>query len=388
MNPRIKRLLLPFAILGIFGIAVAAIMATKSPPQKKPKREVVPIVDTQTIKLQPIILKARSHGVIEPRFQTRLVAQVAGEVMEVSEAFILGGRLSKGDLLAQIDPFNYQVKVQQAEANLASARANFILERAQGRVAEAEWENISNATPSELGLRKPQQEQALAAVKAAEAALKQAQKDLERTEIRAPFDAIVKSRSISPGTYVNVGTLLGELHDISVAEVKLPVAQSELQHLVEKGIGATVDFRGSAFGRQSVWQGRVVRDSGIIDADNRMLMLIAEIPRPYDQQPPLPFGTYLSAEIHGRKISSAARIPRQSLKNTQAPLYQDGVIKFVDVVIAKHEDTQSIIEQGLQAGDQLIVSALDLSIDGMAVAKKGAARKTSVDKNDAPEGQP
>lgn len=374
MKARTKQLLYPVIALGFCAAGAAAMMATKSPPEKKPFEKPIPFVATAPVELDRVQLSARSQGLVEPRFRTQLVAQVSGEVIAVAPAFVKGGIVKKGEVLAQIDPFNYEVKVQQAEANLASARAAFILERAQGQVAEAEWEKITNAKPSELGLRKPQQEQALAAVKAAEASLKQAQKDLQRTEIIAPFNAVVAEREASPGTFVSVGAGLGTLLDVSVAEVRLPVMQDELQYLVGFGLDAEVELQGIAAGQQSTWRGRIVRDEGVIDAESRMMYLVAEIPDPYGmRQLPgvhphrLPFGTFVSARIGGRELPAAAVVPRQVVRENQVAVVEDDTLRLKPVEVARHLDKVSIIAGGLSASDVIVTSALANPVDGMKV---------------------
>lgn len=311
MKPNKLRLILPFAVLAI-AVGVFVVMnANKKEPEKKAPDQNAPFVSVKTIELQPMTLEVKSQGLVAPKFETHLVAQVSGEITVVSDKFVRGGLVKKGELLAQIDPFDYDVKLQQAKANLASARASFILERAQGRVAEAEWKNITTAEPSELGLRKPQQEQALAAVKAAEAGLQQASKDLERTRIVAPYDALVSDRNISPGTFVNVGSQIGHVMDIEAAEVRLPVAGKELLFLEQSGLGAPVVLQADVEGQQLTWNAAIVRHEGVIDSTSRMIYLVASLDDPYNlqhQQHPMPRTVWIS---FGSKSSSIFRRRRR-----------------------------------------------------------------------------
>ncbi|MFT5083189.1 MAG: RND family efflux transporter MFP subunit [Lentisphaeria bacterium] len=375
MNVKTKKILLPVLVL-VAGILIfAGLKASKAPADKKGDDKTVPFVSVEPIELIEMQLVAHSQGEVRPRYQSTLVSQVSGTVVAIAENFVNGGLVKKDELLAQIDPFDYNVRLQQAKANLASARAAFIQERAQGRVAEAEWAEISSAEPSELGLRKPQQEQALAAVKAAEASFTQAQKDLERTEIRAPFDALVKSRNISPGTFVNIGGMLGEVMDIAVAEIRLPVNQDDFAILVEAGRNASVTLEGTVYGELQSWQAKVIRDEGMVDAASRMIYLVASINDPYaflSDAPRLPFGTYVTAAIEGEMFPAAVQIPRRLFIGDKLPIIEDKKLQLKEVVVVKEDGKFSIVTGGVKSGGLLVMSTLDAPVSGMAVSWKGS----------------
>jgi len=363
-----KRILLPIVILGITIAVFMGLMITKKSPPRKPEKEHVPFVSVEPITLASITVTIPSQGLVKPRYETRLLAQVSGEIMNVSDTFVQGGLVTEGELLAQIDPFDYEVRLQQAKAELASARATFIQERAQGRVAEAEWKNITSAEPSELGLRKPQQERALAAVQAAEASLRQAQKELERTRIKAPYDALIAARNISPGTYVNVGASLGTVLNTTLAEIRLPIPGSELQYLNNKGLGAPVVLNATLGGDSIEWQAHIIRDEGVIDEQSRMIYLVAQLDDPYNLNNQhayrLPFGTYVTASIAGRELPHAARVPRHLLSDNRIALYKEHRLAFADVTVLRHENSFSLIS-GLKEGDLLITSSLQAPVEGM-----------------------
>lgn len=390
MSATKKKVFFPILVL-MMGVGVFMMLqATKAPAEKKDEKIVVPYVSVEEITVKPLQLLAHSQGEVMSRYETFLASEVSGVIITITPEFVNGGIIKKGELLAQIDPFDYEVRVQQANANLASARAAFIQERAQGQVAEAEWASISNAKPSELGLRKPQQEQALAAVKASEAALTQAKKDLERTEIRAPFDALVRVRSISPGQFVSIGNPLGQLMDISVAEVRLPVNQADFAILKDRGELAEVDFHGQSYGTETVWKGQIVRDEGMIDADSRMTYLVAQVNDPYGlhtNKPRLPFGTYVTADIKGDTVNGV-RIPRRLFVNNKLPLVKDNALHFADVTQLKQDGKFTIVSDGLATGDLLLMSALDAPVEGMAVRWESKTKEvvSDADIHDANQG--
>lgn len=373
-----KRTLLPVIIIGITVALFAGLMATKKTPPRKPEKHQAPFVSVEAVKLQAITLSVPSQGLVKSKYETRLLAQVSGEIIEVSDRFVQGGLVKQGEMLAQIDPFNYEVRLQQAKAELASARATFIQERAQGRVAEAEWKNITSAEPSELGLRKPQQERALAAVQAAEAGLRQATKDLERTQIKAPYDALIASRTVSPGTFVNTGTALGTVLNTTIAEIRLPIAGRELAYLNNRGIGSPVTLSANSGTTSTEWQASIVRDEGIIDDQSRMIYLVAQLDDPYNLQGQhpfrLPFGTYVTASITGKVLPEAARVPRHLLMDDRVALYKEHKLVFRDIKVLRHENQFSLVS-GLNKGDLLITSSLQAPVAGMALESELSPKK-------------
>jgi len=372
---RKKQILIPVGILALAVASTAGIMSMKKPPEEKEKVDTTPIVAVEQISVQPMTLHVDSYGVVKPKYETELVAQVSGQILELSDTFVRGGFVKEGQLLARIDPNDYEAALIDAEANLASAKASLEQERAQGKVAEQEWKRITNASPTELSLRKPQLAQELARVKAAQASVLRAKRNLERTEIRAPYDAMIESRNIGLGSFVAMGSNLGKLLGTDIAEVRLPVADNQLQFLVAQGKQAKVNLVGTFAGNKTVWSANISRSEGVVDNKSRMSYLVAEVKDPYylntpnDASTPLRFGAYVNAEIIGQQLAGATSIPRYLISEGRvATLNSDLKLEFVNVEIARSEGKNVIVTGGLESGDQIITSALDYPVDGMQLA--------------------
>lgn len=366
-----KQILFPIVIL-IIGVGGAvALKAMKKPPEEKEVEVSVPMVTVTTIKPAPMQLSVHAQGVVAAKYETLMVAQISGEIVELAPEFVRGGMVKKGQLLARIDPSDYEAAMIEAEANYASALASLELELAQGRVAEEEWKNISTASPSALGLRRPQLKQEQAKVKAAEATVKRAKRNLERTAITAPYDALIGSRNIGLGSYVGTGTELGQLMSLSLAEVRLPVAANQLQYLANHGLGANVVLSANIAGQAVNWQATIARNEGVIDSKSRMSYLVAEISAPYANhtaRPPLRFGTYVSAKIEGISLPQATLIPRHLVVRSRVPvLDQDNKLQFKTVMVSREQGRDAVITKGLTSGDRVITSALDYPLEGMAL---------------------
>ena len=231
MIKTLLRRLSPFFILLLFIVGAGLLMKTKETPEQKPEEMPIPIVDVTRVEQQTVSLNLPSYGVVTPKYKTQLVTEVQGRMLTISPQFVAGGIVKKGDQLAQIEPSDYEADLMQAEATLAQATAALNEEIARGEVAKIEFKGYDKGLPPELGLRIPQLKKEQANVKYAQAALARAQRNLERTVIRAPFDGIIKARNVDLGQYVTLGTNLGELYDTRIAEIRLPISNDELAYL-------------------------------------------------------------------------------------------------------------------------------------------------------------
>ena len=199
-----------------------------------------------------------------------------------------------------------------------------------------------------------------------------AERNLERTEIRAPYDAMIDSRNIGLGSFVGVGNKIGHVLATQIAQVRLPIADNQLAFLENQGIGAKVNLLGVFAGKASQWQAKIVRSEGVVDNKSRMGYLVAEINDPYQLEDsnnihaPLRFGSYVNAQVIGNNIAQATVVPRHLVNNGKvAILDEESKLLYVAIDIVRQQGSDVIVANGLAQGDRLIISALDYPIDGM-----------------------
>jgi multidrug efflux system membrane fusion protein len=358
MNKRI-RYLLPFGIL-FFGIIGAFIMVKSRP--KIEKKEVSfppPLVRSQTIRLEDTQLVVSSQGTVNPRTESELFAQVAGQVIEVSPAFARGGFFSTGEVLIKVDPRDYEFATSRLKAEVAQAELRLSQEEGEASVAREEWEKLgAGEEPNPLVLREPQLAQARASLEAAEAALKQAELNLERTRIKAPFDGRVRSKNVDLGEYVGPGIPVATIYAVDYAEVRLPVPDDQMAYLDccidyrgqdPSSLNIDVILRANYAGQQHSWAGKIVRIEGEIDPRTRMVTLVARVDNPYRQpeegnRPPFAVGLFVEAEIKGRFVKGVAIIPRSAMrgKNRILVIDEENRLHFRDVVVLK-ADAETVV---------------------------------------------
>lgn len=374
MRTSILKWVLPFAALGLGVVGFMAIKATANEPEKKQA------VDTRpTVKIEPIAANSHqviinSYGEVRPLESTRLSAQVSGEVTSWHPNFVAGGVVARGEVLFSIAEDNYEAAVLQAEAELSQAQARLIEEQAQAQVAQDEARRFPAVKRTALFLREPQVLSAQASVKSAQARLKRAQRDLDNCNITAPYDALVISRDIGVGQYVNMGTQVGELNNIEMGEVVIPIAGFDSVFLPErvKGVAATVIKTGlNGFTRQAV----IERDLGVVDNATRMNSLVVRIDDPYgltNNQPAIKFGSYVQVNFAGTMLQNIYRLP-QELVNNQIVWIVNAQQKLEPrkVKVIREEGEYFYISDGLEVDDQLVVTLPEYPQKGMAVKIAG-----------------
>jgi len=231
---KIVRYFLPVGLVALSLVLVAGLIAVNKAKRPERKEEAVQatMVDAIPAERVSLNLSVFSQGSVAPRTETTLVAEVSGIIVNVSPNFVAGGFFRKGETLLEIDPSDYQAGLKRAQANLASRKAQFAEQKARADQALKDWKNMGRqGEPSDLTLRKPQLAEAMANVQAAEADLQKAQRDLERTRIKLPYDGLVRTKQADIGQYVAPGTPLGVTFNIDTVEIRLPLSANDVSYL-------------------------------------------------------------------------------------------------------------------------------------------------------------
>ena len=376
-------------LLVLGAIAVTVIMFLSQPePVKAAAPEAALAVKTQILKSTSVTLEVESQGTVQPRTRTSLISEVSGAVLEVSEQFIVGGTFGAGDVLLSLDPTDYEVALQRAEAQLISANARLELEKARAIQAAKEWQ-MTGRPQSEapiLALRKPYLAEAEANILQSKAEVKRAKQKLEKTKIRAPYAGMVASKGADVGQYVTTGSRLGETFAIDFVEVRLPLTERDLARmdaLTFKGIPSEsmVTLSGSVNGKQREWLAEVVRSEGVVNEINRSQYLVARMSDPYgisgsgdSVSPPLLVGTFVTAKLKGKVLDDVFELPRSALLQGSKVATVDSQtrmnIRAVDVIFS---DDSFYYVTGLNDGVQVITSALGTPIEGLKLLLRNSS---------------
>ncbi len=354
-----------FTILGTVGIFVVffGLIGLMGALKPKPERQ-DPVVTPPTVfytvaTTQSVTLDVTAQGEVRPRTDISLTAQVSGQIVSTSDAFVNGGAFNKGDTLIKSEDAPYRAAEAAAGARLAQYEA-------EAALARRDYEELGlEVDPTALTLRLPQLEQSRAEYKAA-------QLDLERTTIRAPFPGRVRERIAGVGQYVSPGAQLGRIFSTDVAEIRLALTDNDLAKLglplafseSDAVPGPTVSMSATIAGKLHHWTGRVARTEGAIDAATRQVIAIAVVDDPYgegsDDGTPLARGLFVDASIIGKPYENAIVLPRSALygRDTVYTISEDDMLVEHKVDIVSTDRDTITIASGLNTGDRVVISPL------------------------------
>ena len=379
--------LLPVTIAGL-GLLLAFFIVTGKPKPEPAPRVQPPPPKVQVLAVAPetVTLTAISQGTVQPRREINIVAQVGGIVVSVSPDFADGGFFDADAVLVQLEDADYRFAALRAEAQVADAAQLVAQEKGRARQAAREWRDLGNSEANELFLRKPQLAAAQSSLAAAEAELEQARLNLQRTSISVPFNGRIREKQVDVGQYVSPGTLLAQVYDTDVVQVRVPLTDRQVALLdlplnfqrSNSSQGAIVSLRARFADREWSWFGEVVRTDASIDVDSRVVYAVVEVPDPFEPdeatgRPPLAIGLFVEAEIQGRTLDTVATLPRSALRNDGTVLLVNDESRLANraVRVLKTEPRQVWV-QGLQAGDRVVIQQPAVAVDGMAVTVRAS----------------
>lgn len=380
------RVLLPLGILAVGILGFLSLRAIKPELETATEEPPAYLVAVQIAQKQRVRFELTSQGTVRPKTSTSLVSEVAGRVSEISSNFVSGGFFNTEETLVRIDSRNYETTLKRAELALARARVRVDTERALSGYAREDWEkfiadNDSSNNPTELTLRRPQLAEVLAEYSVAEAEMKQAQDDLARTTVTAPYHGLILEKNVDVGQYVGVGTPLASAVAVEFAEVRLPISLNDLEYLtLPERPGSSpvpVKLNATVGGTMSYWNAMIVRTEGVVDTQSRVIHAVAEVLDPYDVartgRELLRFGTFVHATIQGNDVGDMFVVPRHAVyQGSQVWIVnEDDTITPRTVTVVRFDDDFAYIKEGLENGDVYCVTPIDRPLPGMRVKISG-----------------
>ncbi len=375
MNSNVRKVGLPFIIIIVAIIATVILVMLKPKPEKEPVETKDFLVDAVDIFSQDVEFLVYAQGPVQAKNQTMLSTQVSGLVVNVSDNFNEGKFFKKGEVLLELESSDYETDLLLAQAELARAQASLDEEIARGRVAEQEWSSVNSGKAPELGLRKPQLAREQANLKAAKANLERAKRNLARTKIRAPYDGLVKSRNVDLGQFIPMGSQLGEVFSTDVAEVRLPLTDSDVSFLGDlDNTQPLVTLSAEVAGKMQFWQGTLVRDEAVLDEARRVIYGVVEIKDPYnlrsqEHATELKFGRFVSAAISGITAENIIKLPRYVIRldGTVLSVDKNNKLKVNNVDVVRADEDYVYIGGGLSTQEKVVMSAVSTPYNGMPV---------------------
>ncbi|MDG2306432.1 MAG: efflux RND transporter periplasmic adaptor subunit [Candidatus Binatia bacterium] len=376
------KILLPIVIVAIGGVGATVLVAARAKVETKPPSLTAPLVRVRTVTPTTVQLDVWGQGTVQPRTESNLVAEVDGRALWVSPDLVSGGFFEEGDPLIRMDTTDYELHVARTAATVESSASRLSLARKTlarnqtlaktGAISKLELDDAeNNARVAEAVQRE------------ADAAYQQARRNLDRTEIRAPFDGRVRSENIDVGQFLSKGAAIAKVYAVDFAEVRLPLADADLAFLdldlanrrdKSAESGPAVELSAKFAGQDRQWTGHVTRTEGEIDQRSRMVHVIVRVEDPYgaavdDGGAPLAVGLFVNATIAGRELPGAIVLPRAAMRGADRVLVVDAEDRLAErkVEVARKLRDEVILSSGLEAGDRVLLSTIEGATSGMKV---------------------
>ncbi len=382
---------LPFLILAVIGVITVIMIKSRKSPEKTAQIDRGALVESMIAERSSRQVTINSTGTVQPRQEVTISPQVNGSVTAIAPQFLAGGFFKKGALLFEIETIDYELALEQARAAQAKREFELSSVESRARIARWEWERLKKgqeAPVNSLVLYGPQLKDAKANLASAKAVLKQAELNLARTRVTAPFNCVVRSENVDKGQYVKAGSGVAVIAGTDKAEVVVPVDLDDLQWLAvpgptNKGNRSSARISLNSGSRSYSWPGKIDRLLAEVDPQGRMARLVVTIKDPYllkkdaDQgQPPLAIGSFIEVIFQGKEIPEVFALPRQAFRdnNTVWIMDENNLLRIRPVTAVRLERKEVFISEGIKSGDRVILTNLTGAADGMKLrsANRGA----------------
>lgn len=378
---KIVKIIAPILVLGGSVMIVNTLAASKPEPEKTESKARPVSLYVDEVVAKNITLNVESQGEVQSTNHIELVSEVSGRVLSVSPQFSSGAEFEAGETLIKIDDTEYQLAVTRAESKVAEAKVGVARELANAKIKKEQWKYKNpGVEPSEFALNIPQVADAKGKLKAAQAELAEAKRNVQRTHIKVPFRGRVMDENIGVGQYISTGKILGNVFAVDQVEIQLALTDSQLDELnlpmgymANSNQGPAVTLKAQVGKTWHQWQGHIQRTQASVDKDTRMIYATAVVNDPYgsgsDDGTPLAVGMFVAAEIASDTSQTAFVLPRDALRNKDKVyvINDENRLEIRTVSVLSTNQNHVMIADGIKAGEWAVTSSAPGVADGVEV---------------------
>lgn len=384
---KMKRALLPFLVIVIALVLTFVLVKSRKTPKPHEAPHLGPLVEVGILTKANRQILVSGTGSAQSRYEVSITPQIKGRVSELSPQMVAGGTFQKDELLFAIEDVDYQLAIAHAQATLAQAELELLRNENLADLARKEWHSLnseSDLEPNPLVVYEPQLKSARALRDAAQANVKQAELNLQRTRVFAPFDCYVRSEQLEIGQFLNAGAPVATVAGIDQIEIVVPLPLEEIVWLQvprkgtkQRGSLAKVELQSG--GRTFHWQGEITRSLGEIDPRNRMARVVVTVNDPFTEDTEkanllndlLP-GMFVNVQILGEELSDIISVPRGAMHDNDTiwVIDDENRLHIREVDILRRERDEVLIRSGLDANEKIVLTNLSGAAEGMLLRPK------------------
>ncbi len=403
-KPILRKVLLSIIlIVALLGAGAFSIMVASWYAEGPPEEEILPpalVVSAMKLERGDVTESLRGFGLAQPVRRARAAAQVQGNILDIPERHRVGAFVERGTVLATIDPRPFEAELLRREAMLEEARENLVRTRAELEenrekrrfleierdIAEAELERAEqlfregaisessrdqarvqvqgvNQRLSDLNrqdaIQRAEETRLQASIRAREMEVALAENDLSYTTPAAPFDAFIEERNVNEGDLVSPGATLFVLIDGTRLELPIEIPASQARG-IEEGAPALLH---ADYGSTPVATGTIERISPSIHPGSRTVSAYVMIERESTETGLTP-GTFLSAQVEGRRFEDVYAIPRNAILDGAIYLVEDDRAARYEPEFFETLDDVALTRDDIPEGSILVMSGFERIYDG------------------------
>ncbi len=380
------KLVVPVAILGGAFMAFQYMQFTKPTVQRRAVTERVYFIDTVVAAKSTVAPQLKLYGIIVAGREVQLRPLVSGRVVRVGKTFAEGGIVEKGDLLVEIDRFDYEVDVTERKTQLKEARARLkeiradlggekaLIKQDRDQIELRKRDTVRRKVllkkgagteklldDSKIALNSQEQRlnerirrvttlearliQQTSAIDRVELALARAQRNLRDTKLVAPFDGFLREISTEIGKRVSINDPIARLTDARRFEAEFQVSDAQYGRLVSDGtvIGKPAAVVWKTSGRNFLFPAEIARVSGRVSSVSGGVNLFARLASTTIKTPLRP-GVFVEVQITDRPFEKVFRLPDDAL--------HDG--RYIYVVVDERLERRAVQIAGRVGNDILV----------------------------------
>lgn len=407
-------MLAPVFVLALAFVTFVGLKATKPEVPQRPRQEriwPVSVIHAEVTNYQPS-LKLYGRSVAGRRVELR--SFVAGEVMETGEGLRDGGIVKKDDVLLKLDPFEYEGALVEAKAKLAEARAKLreihaqiesekdALKRAREQLEIAQ-RDLERAVPlaekgtvskkladdrrmivsereqslelrrNNLEVQQARAEQQNAVIDQLAWRVRQAERNLADSVLRAPFDAYVTDVTAERGKMLSANDQVATLFDRDWIEIRFTLTNAQYGRIVsgQRDVtGRIVDVFWHIGENPARYQARIERVAAEITADSGGVEVFARVLNPREGVPLRP-GAFVEVQMQDKLYSNVVRLPQTALYGGDTVYVVEDerlAARRVELVGAAKADI--LVRGEVKAGEAVMTSRLSKVEAGLKVKEQ------------------
>lgn len=337
-NRIIKLGLISLAVVGLASLTLYRISVEKAGQQVSgPGAFGPPIVKAQIVKTRTVQNHIQATGSVIANEEVDVHSEISGRIVRIY--FQEGTRVSKGELLVKINDSELQAQLQRSKSRLALSVSQ---EKRQKALFE---QNLASQNDYDIALNE---------LNANRADIELIEAQLEKTEIRSPFDGVIGLKYVSEGSFISSSTRIATIQDLSAIKIDFAIPE---KYSGQVRMGSMIKFTTEESGNE--FTGRIYARESKIDVTTRTLQLRAISNSTYGMVLP---GSFAKIDIVLTETPNAILIPTQAiipeLKGQRVFLLKGGKAFSQKVETGMRTESEVQVTDGITSGDTLIVSGI------------------------------